>query len=141
MFELLHKYFTEGSKLEYIEKLDKSYNDLLNVTVTEVYVMKGAKCRYSIIQNLPNNIYNLSNKTALVEDGATMIWNDLNIGSKINMKYPKCILNGNKSKGYYNAYYNIYLYRKVPDFINVVYLNHFTVSPEAYTISIRREEE
>ena len=93
----------ENSELEYIENLDKSYNDLLNVTVTEVYVKKGAKCKYNINQNLPDNIYNLSNKTAIIEDNASMIWNDLNIGSNINMKYPTCILSGNKSKGYYNT--------------------------------------
>ena len=55
----------------------------------------NAKCRYTTIQNWSNNVYNLVTKRAYVESNGLMEWIDGNIGSKVNMKYPSCILKGN----------------------------------------------
>ena len=63
------------------------------------YVKKHAKCRYTTIQNWANNIYNLVTKRAIVEESGVMEWIDGNIGSRVNMKYPACILNGKYALG------------------------------------------
>ena len=65
----------------------------------EIYVGKGATCRYSTVQNWSNNIVNLVTKRARVLDDGLMEWIDGNIGSQTNMKYPACILEGRGAKG------------------------------------------
>ena len=91
----------EGSDLHYIEGCTApTYSsDSLHAAVVEIYVEKNAKCRYTTIQHWSNNVYNLVTKRALVEDGGTMEWIDGNIGSKLTMKYPACILKGDYAKG------------------------------------------
>ena len=91
----------EGSDLHYMEGCTApTYTeDSLHAAVVEIYVGKGAKCRYTTIQNWSNNVYNLVTKRAIVEESGLMEWIDGNIGSKINMKYPGCILNGKYAKG------------------------------------------
>ncbi len=74
-------------------------SDSLHAAVVEIYVKKGAKCRYTTIQNWSNDVYNLVTKRAIVEENGLMEWIDGNIGSKVNMKYPSCILNGKNAKG------------------------------------------
>ena len=73
--------------------------DSLHAAVVEIFVMKNAKCRYTTIQNWANNVYNLVTKRAIVEENGLMEWIDGNIGSKVNMKYPSCILKGKYAKG------------------------------------------
>ena len=73
--------------------------DSLHAAVVEIYVGKCAKCRYTTIQNWSNNVYNLVTKRAIVDENGLMEWIDGNIGSKVNMKYPGCILNGKYAKG------------------------------------------
>ena len=70
-----------------------------HAAVVEIVVLKGAKCRYSTIQNWSNNIINLVTKRAVCYENATMEWIDGNIGSQTNMKYPACILKGEGAKG------------------------------------------
>ena len=91
----------EGSYVSYMEGCTApTYSsDSLHAAVVEIYVGKNAKCRYTTIQNWSNNVYNLVTKRAIVEENGLMEWIDGNIGSKINMKYPTCILNGSYSKG------------------------------------------
>lgn len=91
----------ENSELHYMEGCTApTYTeDSLHAAVVEIFVGKKAKCRYTTIQNWSNNVYNLVTKRAIVEESGLMEWIDGNIGSKINMKYPGCILSGNKSKG------------------------------------------
>jgi len=91
----------ENSELHYMEGCTApTYTtDSLHAAVVEIYVGKNAKCRYTTIQNWANNIYNLVTKRALVEENGLMEWIDGNIGSKTNMKYPACILNGKYAKG------------------------------------------
>ena len=91
----------EYSSLHYMEGCTApSYTtDSLHAAVVEIYVKKHAKCRYTTIQNWANNIYNLVTKRAIVEEHGVMEWIDGNIGAKVNMKYPSCILNGKYAMG------------------------------------------
>ncbi|NDB19083.1 MAG: Fe-S cluster assembly protein SufB, partial [Actinobacteria bacterium] len=69
-------------------------SDSLHSAVVEIIVKKGARCRYTTIQNWSNNVYNLVTKRAVAHEGATMEWIDGNIGSKVTMKYPAVWLVG-----------------------------------------------
>ena len=91
----------EESELHYMEGCTApTYtSDSLHAAVVEIYVKKNAKCRYTTIQNWSSDVYNLVTKRAIVESGGCMEWIDGNIGSKINMKYPSCILNGKYASG------------------------------------------
>jgi Fe-S cluster assembly protein SufB len=62
-------------------------------------VKKGARVRYTTIQNWSTNVYNLVTQRALVYEGATMEWVDANLGSKLTMKYPSCYLLGPGAHG------------------------------------------
>ena len=89
------------SELHYIEGCTApTYaTSSLHAAVVEIYVGKNSKCRYTTIQNWAPNVYNLVTKRALVEENGTMEWIDGNIGSKLTMKYPCCILKGDNSTG------------------------------------------
>lgn len=91
----------DNSDLHYIEGCTApTYTtDSLHAAVVEIYVGKNSKCRYTTIQNWATNIYNIVTKRAIVDENGTMEWIDGNIGSKINMKYPTCILNGDGARG------------------------------------------
>ena len=91
----------EGAKLHYMEGCTApTYTtDSLHAAVVEIFVGKGATVRYTTIQNWASNIYNLVTKRAIVEEDGCMEWIDGNIGSKTNMKYPSCILNGKNALG------------------------------------------
>ena len=91
----------EGSELHYMEGCTApTYtSDSLHAAVVEIYVKKNAKCRYTTIQNWSSDVYNLVTKRAIVEEDGLMEWIDGNIGSKVNMKYPSCILAGRGASG------------------------------------------
>ncbi len=91
----------EGSSLHYMEGCTApTYtSDSLHAAVVEIYVKKNASCRYTTIQNWSSDVYNLVTKRAIVEENGLMEWIDGNVGSKVNMKYPCCILKGKGSKG------------------------------------------
>lgn len=91
----------EDSELHYMEGCTApTYtSDSLHAAVVEIYVGNNAKCRYTTIQNWSSDVYNLVTKRAIVEENGLMEWIDGNIGSKVNMKYPCCILNGEYAKG------------------------------------------
>jgi Fe-S cluster assembly protein SufB len=74
-------------------------SDSLHSAVVEIIVRKGARCRYTTIQNWSNNVYNLVTKRAIAQAGATMEWVDGNLGSKVTMKYPAVWLTGEYAKG------------------------------------------
>ena len=86
----------DGAECSYVEgcTAPQYSKDSMHAAVVEVFVGKGAKCRYSSVQNWSNNILNLVTKRAKVEAHGTMEWIDGNIGSRISMKYPACILAG-----------------------------------------------
>ena len=91
----------DGADVHYIEGCTAPIysKESLHAAVVEIYVGKGAKCRYSTVQNWSNNIVNLVTKRAYVEEDGLMEWLDGNIGSMVNMKYPGCILAGDRAKG------------------------------------------
>ena len=91
----------EGAYVHYVEGCTAPIysSDRLHSAVVEIIVKKGARCRYTTIQNWSNNVYNLVTKRATAAEGATMEWIDGNIGSKITMKYPSVYLLGEHAKG------------------------------------------
>ncbi len=91
----------DDSHVHYMEGCTATYHlsDSLHAAVVEIYVGKNSSCRYTTIQNWADNIYNLVTKRARVEENGLMEWIDGNIGSKINMKYPACILAGEGASG------------------------------------------
>lgn len=91
----------DDSSLHYIEGCTApNYSESsLHAAVVEIYVGKGSKCRYSTIQNWATNVNNLVTKRALVDTDGVMEWIDGNIGSNVTMKYPACILKGDRADG------------------------------------------
>jgi Fe-S cluster assembly protein SufB len=84
----------EGAYVHYVEGCTApTYSsDSLHSAVVEIIVKKGARCRYTTIQNWSTNVYNLVTKRAAAYEGATMEWVDGNLGSKVTMKYPAVYL-------------------------------------------------
>jgi Fe-S cluster assembly protein SufB len=74
-------------------------SDSLHSAVVEIIVKKGARFRYSTIQNWSPNVYNLVTKRAVAHEHATMEWIDGNLGSKLTMKYPAVYLVGEGAHG------------------------------------------
>jgi Fe-S cluster assembly protein SufB len=66
--------------------------DSFHSGVIEIVVKRGARVRYSTIQNWSNNVYNLVTQRAVVYADGVMEWVDANLGSKVTMKYPSCYL-------------------------------------------------
>ena len=91
----------EGADIHYVEGCTApAYSkDSLHVGVVEIVVCKGAHVRYTTIQNWSTNILNLVTQRALVEEDGFMEWVDGNIGSQTTMKYPACILKGDRARG------------------------------------------
>lgn len=74
-------------------------SESLHSAVVEIIVKKGARCRYTTIQNWATNVYNLVTKRAVCDESATMEWVDSNMGSKLTMKYPAIIMRGPNARG------------------------------------------
>ena len=91
----------DGAECSYVEgcTAPQYSKDSMHAAVVEVFVGKNAKCRYSSVQNWSGNILNLVTKRAKVEEHGVMEWVDGNIGSRISMKYPACILAGEYAHG------------------------------------------
>ncbi len=91
----------EGSQVHYVEGCTAPIysTDSFHSGVIEIVVKKGARVRYTTIQNWSTNVYNLVTQRALVNEGATMEWVDANLGSKLTMKYPSCYLIGPGAHG------------------------------------------
>ena len=91
----------EGSYVHYVEGCSAPIytTDSLHSAVVEIVVKKGARVRYTTIQNWSTNVYNLVTKRAAAYEDAVMEWVDGNIGSKITMKYPSIYLLGKGARG------------------------------------------
>jgi Fe-S cluster assembly protein SufB len=91
----------EGAQVHYVEGCTAPIysTDSFHSGVIEIIVKKGARVRYTTIQNWSTNVYNLVTQRAIVEEGGTMEWVDCNLGSKITMKYPSCYLMGPGAHG------------------------------------------
>jgi Fe-S cluster assembly protein SufB len=83
-----------GSYVHYVEGCTApTYsNDSLHSAVVEIIAQKGARVRYTTIQNWSTNVYNLVTKRAAAYQDAVMEWVDGNLGSKLTMKYPSVYL-------------------------------------------------
>ena len=90
----------EGSSIHYIEGCTAPVysSESLHSAVVELIAKKGAKIRYTTIQNWSSDVYNLVTKRAHAYENATVEWIDGNIGSKITMKYPSVYLLGRGAK-------------------------------------------
>jgi Fe-S cluster assembly protein SufB len=84
----------EGAFLHYVEGCTApTYStDSLHSGVIEIVVRKGARSRYTTIQNWSDNVYNLVTQRAMVYGDASHEWVDANLGSKVTMKYPSVYL-------------------------------------------------
>lgn len=91
----------EGSYVHYVEGCTAPIytTDSLHSAVVEIIVKKGARVRYTTIQNWSKNVYNLVTKRMFVEEEGFGEWVDGNLGSQLTMKYPSIYLRGRKARG------------------------------------------
>ena len=91
----------EGSYVHYVEGCTAPIysSDSLHSAVVEIIVKRGARVRYTTIQNWSTNVFNLVTKRAQAYGDAVMEWVDGNLGSKLTMKYPSCYLLEPGAKG------------------------------------------
>lgn len=91
----------EGSYVHYVEGCTAPIysSSSLHSAVVEIVVKKGARVRYTTIQNWSNNVYNLVTKRAYAYEDAVMEWVDGNLGSMLTMKYPSVYLMGERAHG------------------------------------------
>ena len=91
----------DDAELNYVEGCTAPMysEESLHAAIVEIFVGKRAKMRYTTIQNWSNSILNLVTQRALVEEDGLMEWVDGNIGSMLCMKYPCCVLKGDRAKG------------------------------------------
>lgn len=86
----------EGADLHFIEGCSAPKYNVANLHAgcVELFIGKGAKLRYSTIENWSKNMYNLNTKRALVAEGGTIEWVSGSFGSHVSYLYPMSILNG-----------------------------------------------
>jgi Fe-S cluster assembly protein SufB len=84
------------SEVQYIEGCTAPVylSHSLHSAVVEIIAKKGAKVRYTTIQNWSIDVFNLVTKRAHAYEEARVEWVDANIGSKATMKYPSVYLLG-----------------------------------------------
>ena len=90
----------EGASLHFIEGCSAPKYNVANLHAgcVELYVKKGAKLRYSTIENWSKNMYNLNTKRALVEEGGVIEWVSGSFGSHVGCLYPMSVLKGDNAK-------------------------------------------
>ncbi len=90
----------EGASLHYIEGCSspRYQQNSLHAGCVEIHVAKNAKMRYTSIENWSKNVYNLNTKRAIVQEDATMIWVNGNMGSTKTMLYPCSVLVGQRAR-------------------------------------------
>lgn len=86
----------EGAELHFIEgcSAPKYQKNALHAGAVELFIKKGAKLRYSTIENWSRNMYNLNTKRAIVDENGTIEWVSGSFGSRVTMLYPMSILRG-----------------------------------------------
>ena len=90
----------ENSEIHYIEGCSAPLysENSLHAGCVEIHVLKGARVRYSSIENWSKNTYNLNTKRAIVHENAIMEWVNGNMGSKVTMLYPCSVLIGENAR-------------------------------------------
>ena len=95
----------EGANLHFIEGCSAPKYNVANLHAgcVELYVGKGARLRYSTIENWSKNMYNLNTKRAKVEEGGVMEWVSGSFGSHVSYLYPMTILQGDRARMEYTG--------------------------------------
>ncbi|MDE1848857.1 MAG: Fe-S cluster assembly protein SufB [Nanoarchaeota archaeon] len=90
----------ENSEVHYIEgcSAPRYSENSLHAGCVEIHVLKGARVRYSSIENWSKNTYNLNTKRAIVHENGIMEWVNGNMGSKVTMLYPCSVLIGENAR-------------------------------------------
>jgi len=90
----------EGGEVHYIEgcSAPQYTQNSLHAGCVEIHVLKGARARYSSIENWSRNTYNLNTKRAVVYEDGIIEWVNGNLGSGVTMLYPCSILLGKNSR-------------------------------------------
>lgn len=90
----------EGADLHFIEGCSAPKYSVANLHAgaVELYVKKGARLRYSTIENWSKNMYNLNTKRCIVEEDGVIEWISGSFGSHVSYLYPMSILKGDNSK-------------------------------------------
>lgn len=86
----------EGADLHFIEGCSAPKYNVANLHAgcVELYVKKGARLRYSTVENWSKNMYNLNTKRAKVEEGGSIEWVSGSFGSHVSYLYPESDLVG-----------------------------------------------
>jgi len=84
----------EGAFVHYVEGCTAPVyaEEALHSAVVEIIVKRGARVRYTTIQNWSRDVYNLVTKRAVAYGDSVMEWVDGNIGSRVTQKYPSVYL-------------------------------------------------
>ncbi|MBI2138399.1 Fe-S cluster assembly protein SufB [Candidatus Woesearchaeota archaeon] len=90
----------EGAEMHYIEGCSAPQygSSSLHAGCVEIHVLKGARARYSSIENWSRNTFNLNTKRAVVYDDGIIEWVNGNMGSCVTMLYPASMLIGDRAK-------------------------------------------
>ena len=86
----------EGADLHYIEgcSAPQYQESSIHAGGVELFVKKGARMRYSSIENWSRNTFNLNTKRGIVEKDGVLDWINGNLGSQVTMLYPCSVLVG-----------------------------------------------
>ena len=92
----------EGSEVQYIEgcSAPRWNASSIHAGCVELHVLKGARVRYSSVENWSKNTYNLNTKRAVVDKDGVVEWINGNMGSGVTMLYPCSILRGEGSQSH-----------------------------------------
>ena len=89
-----------GADLHFIEGCSAPKYNVANLHAgaVELFVKKGARLRYSTIENWSKNMYNLNTKRARVDEEGEIEWISGSFGSHVGYLYPMSVLAGRKSR-------------------------------------------
>jgi Fe-S cluster assembly protein SufB len=90
----------KGSEVHYVEgcSAPQYEESALHAGCVELFVLEGARIRYSSVENWSKNTFNLNTKRAVVEKNGTVEWVNGNLGSGCTMLYPCSVLVGEGAK-------------------------------------------
>ncbi len=89
-----------GANVHFIEGCSAPKYNVANLHAgcVELYVAKGARLRYSTIENWSKNMYNLNTKRARVEADGVIEWISGSFGSHVGYLYPSSLLMGERAR-------------------------------------------
>lgn len=96
-----HETYTVGGVAVHNCSAPQYTDSSLHAGCVEIHVLKGARARYSSIENWSKNTYNLNTKRAIVHEDGIIEWVNGNMGSQKTMLYPTSILLGDRSRSDY----------------------------------------